>query len=95
MESIQISPTLLYLLIAWGFVTVILIVLCIIRGVLGMREEDQLFIEKGEERMAQEQLQLIAKLQKLSRPIMVFGVLSGVLLLVIIGVWLWDVFQNF
>lgn len=95
METIQISQPLLYLLIAWGVVTLVLIVMCIYRGVLGMREEDQLFLEKGEERMAQDQLQLIAKLQKLSKPIMALGVLSGVLLLIAIGVWAWDALKNF
>jgi len=95
METFHIGPTLLYLLIAWGVVTVALIILCIYRSVLGMREEDQLFIEKGEERMARDQLQLIARLQKLSKPIMVLGVLSGVLLLVAIGVWFWEALKTF
>ena len=95
METTSISPTLFYLLIAWGAVTVLLVVVCIWRSVLGLREEDQLFLEKGEERMAREQQQLIAKLQKFSKPIWILAVLSGILLLVIAGVWISEVTKSF
>jgi hypothetical protein len=95
METLHIGPTLLYLLIAWVLVTVALITLCIIRSVMAMREEDQLFLNRAGEHIAKEQRELIAKLTKLSVPITILGVLSGVLLLVIIGVWLWEALKSF
>jgi len=95
MEGLRIGPTMLALLIAWGVITVTFIALCIYRSYLGLREEDQLFLEKGEERMAREQQELIAKLQRLSKPIMILGVISGLLLLVIAGVAINDALKNF
>jgi hypothetical protein len=95
MESFQISPTLLGLLIAWGVVTIAFIGLCIYRSVLGLREEDQLFLEKGEEGMARDQAMLIAKIEKLSKPIWILGVLAGVLLLVIVGIAINDAMKQF
>jgi len=38
--------------------------------------------------MAKEQRELVAKIDALSRPIMGTGILAGVLLLVIAGMWL-------
>ena len=38
--------------------------------------------------MAREQRELVAKIEALSRPIMGTGILAGVLLLVIAGMWL-------
>lgn len=84
-----------YLLIAWGLLTVILFVLWIYRHSLENKEEDQLFLDKAEEHMAKEQAELVAKITSLDRPMMILGVLSGVLLLVIAGVWVWRGLQNF
>ena len=95
METPPLSSTLISLMIAWGVITVVFIVMCIYRSVLGLSEEDQLFLEKGEEGMARDQRKLIARIQKLSKPIMILGILSGVLLLVIAGVWVAEVAKIF
>lgn len=84
-----------YLLIAWGLLTVVLFVLWIYRHSLENKEEDQLFLDKAEEHLAKEQAELVAKITSLDRPMMILGVLSGVLLLVIAGVWVWRGLQNF
>ncbi len=84
-----------YLVIAWGIITVVLIVLLIYRSILAEREEDQLFLAKGHEHMAQEQRQLINRLTQLSKPIRFLGVASGVLLLVIAGFWIYEGLTSF
>lgn len=91
----SISPAFLGLLIAWGVVTVILIALILYRGMLTSKEEDQLFLDKAEEHIAREQRALVARILKLSKPIAVFGVLSGLLLLVIAGWWVLDALKSF
>ena len=83
------------LLVLWGAVTAVLIVALIYRSALETREEDQIFLDAAGDAMANEQRALVSKIEKLSRPITALWVLSGGLLAVIAGVWVWRGFQNF
>lgn len=91
----QISPLLESLLIGWGVITGVLIVLVIVRSNLASHEDDQIFLDSAEHSLAEEQQVLVARINKLSRPITVLVVASGGLLLVIAGMWLWEGFKNF
>jgi hypothetical protein len=95
MESSLHGPV-LYLLIAWGIATAIFLILFIWRSVLSSHEDDQIFLDAAEEHMAREQRELVAKINTLSRPLIITGVLSGVLLLLAGGLWIYEGFkQNF
>ena len=95
MES-TLSPPVFYLLIVWGIVTAVFIILLIWRGVLSSHEDDQIFLDAAEEHMAREQRELVAKISTLSRPLLITGILSGVLLLLAGGLWIYEgLRQNF
>jgi hypothetical protein len=94
MESTITGPV-LYLLIASGIVTAIFVVLFIWRSVLSSHEDDQIFLDAAEEHMAREQRELVAKINTLSRPLIVTGVLAGALLLAAGGLWLYEGLKNF
>lgn len=93
-ESIQ-GP-ILYLLIAGGAVTAAFLGLLIWRSLLESHEDDQIFLDAAEAHMAREQQELVAKINTLSKPIMMSGILAGVLLLSAAGMWIYQGFkQNF
>jgi hypothetical protein len=94
MESTLTGP-IFYLLIAWGIVTAVFLALLIWRNLLESHEDDQLFLDAAEEHMAKEQRDLVARINTLSRPIMMSGVTAGVLLLVIAGLWLYEGLKHF
>jgi hypothetical protein len=79
------TPGLEWLLIAWGIITVLLIVLLIYRSTLTMKEDDQLFLDESSTAMATEQRELIAKVDKINPLVKVLGATSGVMILVIAG----------
>ena len=78
------------LLIAWGGVTVVLIVMFIRRSVLSMKEEDQLFLDKAEDHMRREQVEIVAKIEKLDKWVWTVGIVSAILLLAAAGFWVYD-----
>jgi hypothetical protein len=91
----NVHDALYALLIAWGVVTAVLVVALIYRSTLETREEDQIFLDAAGDAMASEQRALVARIEKLSRPITALVVLSGLLLVVTAGLWLWQAFKNF
>jgi hypothetical protein len=90
-----LAGPMLYLLIAWGVITAIFLVLVAWRGVLASHEDDQIFLDKAEEHMAQEQRELVSKINSLSKPILTSGITSGVLLLLIAGIFVYHGLKNF
>lgn len=85
----------MYLLVVWGLVTAVFIVLLIRKSLLESHEDDQIFLDAAEEHMAREQRELVARISALSRPITTMGIASGVLLLLIAGMWLYEGLKNF
>jgi len=84
------SSTLNNLLIVWGVLTAVLVILLIYRSTLAMREDDQLFLSNSESQMQIEQQQLIARLNKINLPVRILGGASGLLILIIAGLWIYD-----
>jgi hypothetical protein len=83
------------LMIAWGVITVVLVVLVVYRGTLSSKEDDQIFIDAAEQHHYQEQLVIIDRISRLTRPIIALAVLSGMLLLASMSVWVYQAFKSF
>jgi hypothetical protein len=93
-ESTLTGPV-LYMLIAWGIVTAVFLALLIWRNLLESHEDDQLFLAAAEEHMAREQRALVHRINTLSKPIMMTGILAGILLLASGGLWLYEGLKHF
>jgi hypothetical protein len=93
MEAIH--GALLGVLVLWGAVTSVLVGLLAYRGTLEIREDDQIFLDRAGDSMANEQRELVARIDKLSKPIKIFMILSIVLLLTALGVFLFEGFKTF
>jgi hypothetical protein len=91
----SIDNMMLGILAAWGAVTAVLICMVIYRSTLSSREEDQIFLCAGEEFMAAQQRALVARIERLGRPISALMIVSGALLATLAGVALWQVFKQF
>jgi hypothetical protein len=83
------------LFIAWGAVTALLICTMIYRGTLNIHEEDHIALGAGAQTLADEQRAIVSRIEKLSLASVVLGVLSGALLAIVAGMWLWQNFQSF
>ena len=91
----EVSGSLAYLLIAWGAVTVVLVLLLVYRATLSSKEDDQLYLNSEEQvMMAGQQRAIITKLDRLAKPIMLLSILSGILLVVTAAVWVWRGFNS-
>lgn len=90
-----LTPPVFYLLIVWGIVTAAFVILLVWRSVLSSHEDDQIFLDAAEEHMAREQRELVARINTLSRPLLITGVLSGGLLLIAGSLWIYEGLKHF
>ena len=77
--------TLMWPLAVWGVLTGVLIILLIYRSTLTMQEDDQLFLGESESHMEKEQIEIMAKVNKITPFVKWLGAASGLLILVIAG----------
>ena len=78
------------LLTIWGVLTGILVLLLIYRSTLAMHEDDQLFLNDAESHLQIEQTELQRRMNRIQPILRVLGAGSGLLMLVICGLWLWN-----
>ena len=76
--------------VIFGAFSIGLIVLLIYRSTLTMYRDDQLFLDEASSHMHDEQTELLAKLNRLTIPVRVFSIGSGVFLLALLGMWLYQ-----
>ena len=77
--------TLTVVAVIFGVFAIGLIVLLIYKSTLTMHRDDQLFLDDASSHMHEEQTELLAKVNRLTIPVRVFSIGSGILLLVLVA----------
>ncbi len=74
-----------WMFLVWSIVTGVLTLVLIYRSVVGMKEDDQLFLDPAESRFEDEQHAILAKLQNIRPYAMGLGMASAGLMAAMIG----------
>ena len=74
----------------FGLFAIGLIVLLIYKSTLTMHEDDQLFLDETNSHMQEEQTELLTKVNKLTLPMRVFSIGSGVFLLAFLAMLIYQ-----
>jgi hypothetical protein len=69
----------------FGIFAIGLVVLLIYKSTLTMHEDDQLFLDEANSHLQEEQTELLTKVNRLTLPVRVFSIGSGVFLLVLVA----------
>jgi hypothetical protein len=77
------------LMSVWAVLTAVLAVLLIYRSALSMHEDDQLFLNSSESQLEQDQRQVMARMNRVRPLVNVLGASSGLLVLMMAGLWVW------
>jgi hypothetical protein len=78
----------------WGVVTAVWIALAIYRSLIGMREEDTIYLSAGESKMESEQRVIHEQLSKLAPYTRGFGWASIALAIAFAAVWVFGVIRD-
>ena len=82
--------TLTIVAVIFGVFAIGLTVLLIYKSTLTMHEDDQLFLDDHNSHMQEEQTELLVKVNKLRVPVRVFSIGSGVFLLVLVAMLIYQ-----
>ena len=78
------------LLLVWAALTVVLVGLWIYRAIIGMQEEDQIFLDRAEAALEQNQIETLRRINRLDPILKGFAIASGGLLLILGAVWVYQ-----
>jgi hypothetical protein len=82
--------TLTIVAVIFGVFATGLIVLLIYKSTLTMHRDDQLFLDDASSHMHEEQTELLARVNRLTIPMRVFSIGSGVFLMALTAMWLYQ-----
>jgi len=80
--------------VIWGIVVVLYLVLFLYRSIVGMHEEDTLYLSAGEARLAQEQREVMKTINKLDSYSRKLGMAALAMTVILAGMWVYSVAQN-
>ena len=76
--------------IVFAVFSIDLVLLLIYKSTLTMHEDDQLFLDDANSHMQEEQTELLVKVNRLTIPVRVFSIGSGVFLLVFVAMLIYQ-----
>ena len=82
--------TLSVMALIFGVFAIGLVLLLIYKSTLTMRRDDQLFLDDASSHMHAEQTELLARVNRLTIPVRVFGIGSGVFLMLLAATWFYQ-----
>ena len=82
--------TMMMLSVLWAVITAALIIVLVYRSTLSMHEDDQLFLDESTANIRAEQEALLRRMNSLALPVRILGAASGLLVLVIAGMWVYS-----
>ena len=81
--------------IVWGTLAVVLLGLLMYRGNLTRYEDDQLFLDDSNEMEHRAQDEILRKIKKIEPVIRIFGGVTGLVTVAIVGFYVYDAIQHF
>jgi hypothetical protein len=76
--------------VVFGVFAVGLVLLLIYKSTLTMHEDDQLFLDSSNSHMQEEQTELLVKVNRLTVPVWVFSIGSGIFALVLVAMLIYQ-----
>jgi hypothetical protein len=83
-----------FILVAWGVVVACLLGLLAYNATLTRYEEDQLFLSETNDLEKQHQTEIISKLHRTQPLVRIFGGLSGVMTLLVVGMYTYEAWER-
>jgi hypothetical protein len=90
LESAEVAFMLTLVAVIFGVFAIGLIVLLIYKGTLTMQRDDQLFLDDASSHMHEEQTHLLAKVNRITIPVRVFSMGSGVFFLALVAMLIYQ-----
>ncbi len=81
--------------IVWGMLATVLLGLLMYRGNLTRYEDDQLFLSDSNQIEHQAQDEILVKIRKIEPVIRIFGGVTGLITVVIVGFYVYDAIHQF
>ncbi|MBZ5534882.1 MAG: hypothetical protein LAO31_02915 [Acidobacteriia bacterium] len=84
----KIDSLLVPLFSGWAVITFLWVMLLIYRALLARKEEDQVFLHRGEEALLHEQQHIAHQMDAVGPYVKWIGIVSAILLLVVAALWI-------
>ena len=80
--------------VIWGAVVILYLVLFFFRSLIGMKEEDTLYLSVGEERMAAEQREIMKRINRWDSYSQKLGYSALAMTVILAGMWIYSVVRQ-